>query len=330
MARKLIWALIVLMMCASIPHAFAMSELINVTKETQAKLGVAFTLSAVRVSETAVLVRMEIPKQGKLKHLKRVTMDIGTYLPGVGSSPQVSADLATTPGNNGSLMVSFQLSPEMADKCSILLGPLDPAVPMSSEYYSVELKGYVMNSKAAQNLEQNGDKPIQWGRAEAGFQLGARIVHGHSIFKPGETITFQTYGRNLSGKDVSLSVGNYWKVNYKIQVQTIDGKPVYMERVRRNQATEVTGYRLEPFNQGAEQQISEARLKISREPQNQEPASMGDEDAWVENVPLKPGQYRVRIVSWGVFGPRKAEPASGWIPLEVKNSRASLDRRATA
>lgn len=319
MTKKFLWLLIVLILFAQIPPAFALSELIAVTKETQAELGVPFTLSAVRVSETAVLVRMEIPRTGKLKDLQRVTLDIGTYPPGVATSPLVSADLATTPGKNGSLVVSFQLSPEMADKCSIRLGPLAPAIPMSSEYYSVELSGFVTDNKAAQHREQDGDKPIQWGDTEAGFQLGAKIVHGCSLFKTGETIMFQTFARNLSGKDVSLSVGNYWKVNYKVQVQTSDGKPVYMERDERNRAMEVAGYLLESFNQGAEQQISEARLKICPPPRSQEPGREGDEDAWVENVSLSPGRYRVRIVSWGVFGPHKAEPASGWIPIEVKD-----------
>ncbi len=143
MAKKFVWVLIALMLLARMPQAFALSELITVTKTTQAKLGAKFTLSAVRVSDTAVLVRMEIPKEGKLRDLKRVTMDIGTYSPGVSSSPQVSADLETTPGKNGSLVVTFQLSPELVDKCSIRLGPLAPAIPMSYVYYAVELKGYI-------------------------------------------------------------------------------------------------------------------------------------------------------------------------------------------
>ena len=117
--------------------------LIAVTKETQAKIGVEFTLTATRVSETAVLVEMEIPRKGKLRNLKDVSLDIGDYHPGVSSSPLLAANLQTTPGKNNSLIVSFQLSPELADKCSIRLGPLEPAVAMSWEYYAVMLKGYV-------------------------------------------------------------------------------------------------------------------------------------------------------------------------------------------
>jgi hypothetical protein len=319
MANKFVWVLIALMSFADIPHTRAMGTLVTVTKETQAKLGVEFTLSAVRVSDTAVLVRMEIPKTGKLKELQRVTLDIGSDRPGVPASPLVSADLQTAPGKHGSLVVSFQLSPEMANQCSIRLGPLAPAIPMSYEYYSVELKGYVTDNKSAQNRHQDADVPIQWGEASEGFQLGAREVHGPSNFKIGDTVRFQAFGRNLTGRDVDLSVGNYWKVNCKVQVQTLDGKPVYMERDQRNQATEVAGYRLEPFVRGAVLQISDAALKISDASRKQEPARMGDEDAWVEAVPLKPGRYRVRIVSWRVFGPLNSEPASGWIPIEVRN-----------
>lgn len=207
----------------------------------------------------------------------------------------------------------------MADKCSIDLGPLSPAIPTSYVYYSVELKGYVTDNQAAQHREPHGDKPIQWGEVKDGFQLGARVAQGRSIFNTGDIITFQTFGRNLSGKDVSLSVGNYWKVNYKIQVQTSDGKPVYMERDKRNLAMEVAGYRLEPLGQGVQQQVSAAMLKICPPPQNQEAVRGGDKDTWVEKISLKPGRYRVRIVSWGVFGRHNPEPASSWIPIEVKN-----------
>ena len=64
----------------------------------------------------------------------------------VGSgSPIVSADLQTRPGKNGSVVVSFQLSPELAGKCSVMLfTPTTPVEPMNYEqFYSVELKGYI-------------------------------------------------------------------------------------------------------------------------------------------------------------------------------------------
>ena len=137
MSKKFVWVMIALMLFARTPHAFALRELISVTRETQASQGVDFTLSAVRVDDTAVIVRMEIPKKGKLINLKTVTMNIGT------GRPLVHADLETTPGKDGSLVVSFQLSPELADKCDIFLGPLAPDIPTTSVYYAVQLKGYV-------------------------------------------------------------------------------------------------------------------------------------------------------------------------------------------
>lgn len=164
------------------------------------------------------------------------------------------------------------------------------------------------------------EKPIQWGETVRGFQLGARIAQGGSVFQTGEVIAFQPFGRNLSGKAAELTVGRYWKVNYKIQVQTLDGEPVYMERDRHNQAMLVAGYMAEPLADGATQEISEAKLRITRPSgTRQAGVSPDDADTWVEAVPLKPGRYRVRLMSWGVFGPQKNGPLSGWIPIEVKN-----------
>jgi len=164
------------------------------------------------------------------------------------------------------------------------------------------------------------EKPVEWGEIANGFQLGARIPQATWACHIGDVIKFEPFGRNLSGKDISLSVGNYWKVNYKIQVQTLDGKPVYMERDRHNQAMLVAGYRLESFTNGAAKQISEAYLKITRPSATQATvATYGDEDTMVEAIPLKPGHYRVRLVSWSLFGPHSLDPASGWIPIEVKS-----------
>ncbi|MCW3096811.1 MAG: TonB family protein [Chthonomonadaceae bacterium] len=170
---------------------------------------------------------------------------------------------------------------------------------------------------AAANLP--AEKPVQWGETLEGFQLGARIAQDGTVFHAGDVIKFQPFGRNLSGKDINLTVGNYWKVNYKIQVQTLDGKPVYMERDPYNRAMLVAGYLGYPLGNGVTQEISEARLKIIR-PTVVRTAGVDPEanDGWVEAIPFKPGRYRVRLLSWGVFGTRKPEPASGWIPIEVE------------
>jgi len=55
--------MIALLLIVCVPRASAMSEGFFVTKDTQAEMGLHFSLSAVRVSDTAVLVRMEIPKE---------------------------------------------------------------------------------------------------------------------------------------------------------------------------------------------------------------------------------------------------------------------------
>jgi hypothetical protein len=142
MAKKLVLVTMVLMLCACIQQAFAMGELIVVTKQTQAKLGLKFTLVAERVDKEAVLVQMEVPREGKLKTLRSVSMTIGQ---GSGS-PMLHAALHTTPGKNGSWSATFQLSPELADKCSV-----DLVVPNVGgvEYvvYAVQLKGYVTDRK---------------------------------------------------------------------------------------------------------------------------------------------------------------------------------------
>jgi hypothetical protein len=138
MAKKYVW-ITMLLLCACLPHALAMGSLIEVTKATQAKLGLKYTLVAERVDAEAVLVRMEISRQGKLKNLRSVSMRIGT------GRPQVAATLQTTPGKKDSWIVSFQLSPELADRCFIDL--IVPSDSLSYEVYAVELKGYVTDRK---------------------------------------------------------------------------------------------------------------------------------------------------------------------------------------
>ncbi len=147
MAKKFVWVMIALLVFTRIPHASSESLVMTVTKKTQAELGLNYTLSAVRASDTAVLVQMEIPKGSKLKTLKRVNLHIATGNP-LGGSPLLSADLQTTPGKNGSVVVTFQLSPELADKCFLeLITTSPPATLSSEEFYAVELKGYITDKK---------------------------------------------------------------------------------------------------------------------------------------------------------------------------------------
>ncbi len=145
MARKFAWITVLLMVCACIRFAFAMGEVVIVTKETQAKLGLNFSLEAERVSKEVVLVRVEVPREGKLKALRSVGMSIGKTKAFENGSPMLSAQLQTTPGKNGSWVATFQLAPELADKCSVDLNV--PESDRTYTIYAVELKGYVTDRK---------------------------------------------------------------------------------------------------------------------------------------------------------------------------------------
>lgn len=139
MAKKFVWIMTMFLACACLQVAFALGSVVEVTKQNQAKIGLNFTLTAERVDAEAVLVRMEIPRKGKLQNLRSVSMRIG---PG---RPLVSATLQTTPGKNGEWVVTFQVAPEMANKCSVDL--IVPATARSYTVYAVELKGYVTDRK---------------------------------------------------------------------------------------------------------------------------------------------------------------------------------------
>ncbi|HLK58173.1 MAG TPA: hypothetical protein VKU00_16520 [Chthonomonadaceae bacterium] len=139
MAKKCVWIAMILVLCACIQQSFAMGELIEVTKENQAELGLNYTLVADRVDAEAVLVSMEIPRKGKLKDLRSVSMRVGS------GRPLVAAPLQTSPGKDGSWVITFQLAPNLADKCSV-----DLIVPVSGRtyvVYAVQLKGYVKDRK---------------------------------------------------------------------------------------------------------------------------------------------------------------------------------------
>jgi hypothetical protein len=120
---------------------------IKVTKQTQAKEGLNYTLEARRVSPEAVLVSMEIPREGKLKDVRSVTMSIRPHLPPtngpVSYSPLVSATLQTTESKSGVWSVSFQLSSELADRCSVNLLIPDGPGRRGYFYYAVEIKEYI-------------------------------------------------------------------------------------------------------------------------------------------------------------------------------------------
>ncbi len=58
----------------------------------------------------------------------------------------VSANLETIAGENGSVVVRFQISPDLADECSISLFVRDPD-EAGEHFYAVQLDGYVTDKK---------------------------------------------------------------------------------------------------------------------------------------------------------------------------------------
>jgi hypothetical protein len=122
-----------------------MGELIHITKETQAKQGLKYTLTAERVSKDVVLVQMEIPREGKLKDIRSISMSIGRRKAVDEGSPMLAAPLHIRTGKNDSRIVSFQLTSDLADRCSIDLWM--PYVDLSYDVYAVELKGYITDRK---------------------------------------------------------------------------------------------------------------------------------------------------------------------------------------
>jgi hypothetical protein len=134
---------IVLLLGLAAIRAAAMGEVVLVTRQNQEKLGLRFTLTAERVSNEAVLVRIEAPRQGKLRGLRLVSMTVGRE-----GTPLVHAPLYTTAGKDGAWVATFQLSPELADRCTVdLTTPFDPPSARSYLIYAVELKGYITERK---------------------------------------------------------------------------------------------------------------------------------------------------------------------------------------
>ena len=151
MIRKLAGLMVALMLLAlmllgQVEQAGALSTSQTVTKETQAREGLDFSLSAVRESDEAVIVRMEIPKKGKLQNLQKVRMVISE-----GKSILLWSNLEITTTEDGASVVSFQISPDLADKCSISLVTESSKTGPANEFaYAVELKGYITVSLRGQ------------------------------------------------------------------------------------------------------------------------------------------------------------------------------------
>lgn len=123
-------------------RATALGVVTVVTKETQAKEGLEFTLNAVRVSDKVVMVQMEIPNKGNLRDLEAVHLWVGKD-----DTPELYTPLEMKRGKDNQISVTFQLSPEMASRADIWLGPTVLSQPTLRHHYVVRLPGYITDRK---------------------------------------------------------------------------------------------------------------------------------------------------------------------------------------
>ncbi|MDB6124254.1 MAG: hypothetical protein JWQ71_3247 [Pedosphaera sp.] len=114
-----------------------------VTKQTQFDNDMKFTLSAIKESNEAVLVRMIVPREGKLKDHQKVMLELN-------EGKQILLQTAVETGSDvaGATVISFQISPALADKYYVnLFTEISTNGPAYTSYFSVELKGYVIAKK---------------------------------------------------------------------------------------------------------------------------------------------------------------------------------------
>lgn len=110
-----------------------------VTKESQAKEGLVYTLTAKKVSPEVVMVDLEIPLREKLQGLRSAQLQLGSG----NGSPELAVRLDTSTSKEGVWTIHLQLSPALASKASIWLGPTLLSRPMLSHHYALQLSGYI-------------------------------------------------------------------------------------------------------------------------------------------------------------------------------------------
>ncbi len=111
----------------------------RVNRETQAKLGLEFTLTA-ELKEGAMYVKIEAPRKGRLATLSMVQIDVKD----ADGKEVLAAPVATT-DVKGVMHAQFRLAPQLAARCTIIL---ETEASMSNERdfavnYLIALKGYL-------------------------------------------------------------------------------------------------------------------------------------------------------------------------------------------
>lgn len=117
-----------------------------ITKDTQEKMGVNFTLTAVRESAGSVLVKLVAPKEAKLANLSKVRLTIQKE----GDKHFLLwANLETTTDESGKIVSGFQISPELAEQSFIelVVETSKPGKPAFERFYHVRVKDYIVDKK---------------------------------------------------------------------------------------------------------------------------------------------------------------------------------------
>lgn len=124
-------------------RVFAMIVVQPVTKDTQAKDGLDFSLSAVPESGT-VWVQLEVPRKGKLATLSLVQIEVKDK-----HGKEILLAPVATSDEKGTTKAQFRLASEQAARCNIILvtEASTPPAPAFAVNYSVSLKGYIDKGK---------------------------------------------------------------------------------------------------------------------------------------------------------------------------------------
>lgn len=143
MKRKLIPLLALLLLAGSAGTAFALIVVQPVTKDTQAKEGLDFTLSAASESGT-VWVKLAAPRKGKLATLSLVQLEVKDAQ----GKEVLLAPVATT-DENEVIHAHFRITPEHAKWCNVILvtEQSKPPAPAFARHYSIAVKSYITQAK---------------------------------------------------------------------------------------------------------------------------------------------------------------------------------------
>lgn len=125
----------VVIMLTWMQSAFAVSgPHYNITATTQYEQGLEFTLTTTPERDDTLIIRLEIPRKGRLKNLAGLQMELND-----GKTTLLAPLSATT--HDGTMSLSFQIARKLVPQCYVnLFVEVDPRYSIC---YAVSLKGYI-------------------------------------------------------------------------------------------------------------------------------------------------------------------------------------------